>query len=303
MQDHDVLIIGAGPAGLTCGMYCARADLDVVLLEMLAPGGQMALTELIENYPGFEEGVMGAELASKMADQAKRFGLKIENGNVIDFQLDGEYKIVKTDTETYRCKVLVIASGTNHRELGIPGEESFSGRGVSFCATCDGPFYRDKEVTVVGGGDSAIQESLFLAKFASKITIIHRRDELRAVKSLVDKARNTPKIHYVWNSHVTEVLGETGVDAIRVRNKLTGEESTIPCTGFFIFIGMVPNVSFLNDLCKVDKLGFILTDDNCETDIPGVFAVGDVRAKTLRQVSTAVGDGATAAHNLEKYLE
>ena len=303
MKSHDVIIIGGGPAGLTCGLYCARADLDVVLLEVLAPGGQMALTELIENYPGFDDGIMGAELAVKMLEQAKRFGLKTETGNVTDVKIDGEYKIVTTDTETYRCKVIVIASGTNHRSIGIPGEETFYGKGVSHCATCDGPFYRGQEVTVVGGGDSAIQESLFLAKFASKVTVIHRRDELRAIKSLAEKALSTPNIEFVWNSHVIEIIGETGVDGIKIKNKLTQDESEIPCTGFFIFIGMLPNTDFFKDKSKTDDLGFLITDDNCETDVPGVFAIGDVRAKSLRQISTAVGDGATAAHNLEKYLD
>ena len=257
----------------------------------------------MENYPGFDDGVMGAELAAKMEHQARRFGLEIVTGEAKKLTLDGDYKIVETDSETFRAKVVVIASGTTHRSLGIPGEDDLFGRGVSNCATCDGPLYRQREVTVVGGGDSAIQESLFLAKFASKVTVIHRRNELRAIKTLADRALGEPKIEFVWDSHVTQVLGKDGVDGIRIKNKNTNEETDLPCDGFFVFIGMNPNVEFLEGQCKADAGGFLITDAGCETSIPGVFAIGDVRAKDMRQVATAVGDGATAARAMEKYLD
>lgn len=303
MQEHDVLIIGAGPAGLTAGIYAARAKLDVVLVEQLAPGGQIAVTELVENYPGFDEGIMGAELAMKMEAQARKFGLVIETGEVTSLKVEGDYKIIETDSEVYKVKVVVIASGTKHRSLGIPGEDRLFGRGVSNCATCDGPLYRDREVAVVGGGDSAIQESLFLTKFCSKVTVIHRRDELRAIKILADRAMADDRIHFAWNSVPTKVIGEDGVDGVMVKNVVTGEESAIDCDGFFVFIGLTPNTCFLESLCETDGGGFIITDDNCETNIQGIYAVGDIRSKRLRQVATAVGDGATAVHDLEKHLQ
>lgn len=302
MTEHDIIIIGAGPAGMTCGMYCARADLDVITLEKLAPGGQIAVTELVENYPGFEEGIMGAELVSKMERQAKKFGLQFKSTEVQNITIDGDYKIIETDSETYKSKVVVVASGTHHRVMGIPGEDNLFGRGVSNCATCDGPLYRGKEVAVVGGGDSAVQESLFLAKFASKVSVIHRREELRAIKILADRAMATENIEFIWNSTVSEVLGKDGVEGVRIRNKISGEESDLVCDGFFVFIGMIPNAQFVCDLCKTDENGFLFANDNCETNVPGVYAIGDVRVKNMRQVATAVGDGATAAHDLEKYL-
>ena len=302
MTEHDIIIIGAGPAGMTCGMYCARADLDVITLEKLAPGGQIAVTELVENYPGFEEGIMGAELVSKMERQAKKFGLQFKSTEVQNITIDGDYKIIETDSETYKSKVVVVASGTHHRVMGIPGEDNLFGRGVSNCATCDGPLYRGKEVAVVGGGDSAVQESLFLAKFASKVSVIHRREELRAIKILADRAMATENIEFIWNSTVSEVLGKDGVEGVRIRNKISGEESDLVCDGFFVFIGMIPNAQFVCDLCKTDENGFLFANANCETNVPGVYAIGDVRVKNMRQVATAVGDGATAAHDLEKYL-
>lgn len=302
VKEHEIIIIGAGPAGITCGMYCARADMDVISLEKLAPGGQIALTELVENYPGFEEGIMGAELVAKMERQAKKFGLKFVSTEVKNITVDGDYKNVETDSDIYRSKVVVVASGTHHRVLGIPGEDNLFGRGVSNCATCDGPLYRGREVAVVGGGDSAIQESLFLAKFASKVYVIHRRDELRAVKILADRALATENIQFIWNSTVSEVLGTDGVEGVRMRNKISGDEKDLPCDGFFVFIGMIPNTKFVCDLCKTDKIGFLYANDNCETNVPGIYAIGDVRVKNMRQVATAVGDGAAAAHDLEKYL-
>ena len=303
MREHDVVIIGAGPAGMTCGMYAARGGCDVVLLEKLAPGGQIAVTELVENYPGFDEGIMGAELAAKFEAQARRFGLEFVTAEVIKMTVDGDRKIIETDSESFAAKVVVVASGTHHRELGIPGENNLFGRGVSNCATCDGPLYRGREVTVVGGGDSAIQESLFLAKFASKVTIIHRRDKLRAIQILADRALAEEKIHFIWDSHVTEVVGTDGVDGIRVKNKKSQEESVVPCDGFFVFIGMIPNTQFLGGLSKTDEIGFLFTNDNCETNVPGIYAIGDVRVKNMRQVATAVGDGANAAHDFQKYID
>ena len=302
IQEYDLVIVGAGPAGMTCGIYGSRANLNTVIIEKLAPGGNVAITELVENYPGFEEGIMGAELASKFEAQALRFGTKFTSALVTGIELDGNYKIIHTDTGDFRTKVLVVASGTHHRFLEIPGEDRLFGRGVSNCATCDGPLYRGQNVAVVGGGDSAIQESLFLAKFVNKVTVIHRRDELRAQKILIDRAMAEKKIEFIWDSVVTEVIGEDGVDGVRIKNVKTNEEYVHNCAGFFVFIGMIPNTDFLCSQCDVDGGGFLITNENCETNIPGVYAVGDIRAKDLRQVVTAAGDGAVAAHDLEKYL-
>jgi len=303
MELYDTVIIGGGPAGLSAGIYAARAQLKLVLLEKLAPGGQIAVTELVENYPGFPDGVMGAELASQMEAQARKFGLPIESAEVRSVTVEGDIKIVKTDKAEYRARTLIVASGTNPRRLGIPGEMKYLGRGVSTCATCDAPLYRGRTVAVVGGGDSAIQEALFIAKFVDKCYVIHRRDELRAQKILQDRALAEPKIEFVWNSTVPRIVGDEGVTEVRVTNKLTGDESGLTVDGVFIFVGLLPNIDFLDGMIEADEKGFLLADQNMETNIPGIYAAGDVRSKILRQVATAVSDGATAAFDLEKHLD
>jgi thioredoxin reductase (NADPH) len=299
----DVIIIGGGPAGLTAGLYSARARLKVLLLERLAPGGQVLTTDRVENYPGFPDGVSGFELVERMKTQAERFGLTIQNEEVIGLGLAGADRKVITDRETLEAKALILACGATWKKVGIEGEKLLTGRGVSYCATCDGPFFRDEEVAVIGGGDTAVEEAIFLTRFASKIYLIHRRDQLRATKLLQERAMAEKKIEFVWDTVPARILGEGGVEGIELRNVKTGAMSQKTVKGVFVFIGTVPNTEFVKGLIELDKEGFILTDQNMETSVPGVFAVGDVRSKLFRQISTAVGDGATASFSAERYLE
>jgi thioredoxin reductase (NADPH) len=299
---HDLLIIGGGPAGLTAALYGARGGLDTVVLEMGAPGGQAGLTDRIENYPGFPEGINGMELAMKFAEQARRFGARIEMTTVQGVELNGEIKKAFTGSGEFTARAVIIASGAHPRPLGVPGEEEFRGRGVSYCATCDGAFFRDKKVAVVGGGDSAVEEALFLTRFASQVTIIHRRDALRATKVLQERARDNPKISFCWNTVVTRIKGEEKVGSLELKDVNSGATREEAFDGVFIFIGLEPNTGFLKGALTLDSQGYIVTRENLATSIPGVFAAGDVRAKDFRQVSTAVGDGAVAAMAAERYL-
>jgi len=299
---EDLIIIGAGPAGLTAGLYSARARLNAILFEKLLPGGQILSTDSIENYPGFPDGLSGFELVDRMKRQAEKFGLIIQSREVTGLEFHPEKKIVFTSDETLETRALIITSGAAPRKLGVNGEEKLTGKGVSYCATCDGPFYRDQEVAVVGGGDTAVEEALFLTRFASKVYIIHRRDELRATKLLQERALAEEKIVPVWDSVATQVVGETGVEGIDIQNVKTNEKSHLPVQGIFVFIGFYANNQLVKDLLELDRAGFIITNNEMETSVPGVFAAGDIRAKLLRQVSTAVGDGATAAFAAEKYL-
>ncbi len=300
--DYDLIIIGAGPAGLTAGLYAARARLNVLLLEKAVPGGQIIITDWIENYPGFPEGISGYDLAEKMKNQAESLGLKIETAEVHSVKLSKDIKEIILKDKTITAKTVIIASGASPRKLGI-GEGKFLGKGVSFCATCDGPFFRDKTVVAVGGGDTAVQESIFLTKFAKKVYLVHRRDELRAAKILQERAFENDKIELVWDSVATGIDGFFGVEGIRVKNVKTDEEKTIKADGCFIWVGILPNNDFVNDTLKLDEYGFIIADERMETSIPGVFAVGDVRNTPLRQVATAVGDGAIAAVSAEHFIE
>ncbi|MFP3927845.1 MAG: thioredoxin-disulfide reductase [Desulfobacteraceae bacterium] len=300
---HDVIIIGGGPAGLTAGIYCARARLDVVLLEKLAPGGQVLTTDWVENYPGFPDGISGFDLMDRMKSQAERFGLKVRSEEVVGLEVRGSGKAVKTDRGELEAGAVILSSGASWRKLGIEGEDRLMGRGVSFCATCDGPFYREQEVAVVGGGDTAVEETLFLTRFAGRIYHIHRRDELRAVKVLQERAFAEPKIEFIWDTVPVKILGEDGVEGIELRNVKTGETSRKAVQGVFVFIGTTPNSEVVKDLVELDRGGFVITDERMETSSPGIFAAGDVRSKPLRQISTAVGEGATAAFAVEKYLE
>lgn len=303
-EAYDIIIIGGGPAGLTAGLYCGRARRTTLMLEKAAVGGQAATTDHIENYPGFPDGVGGFELTQMMRTQAEQFDVEIREITAVEsIEADGDDRLVVTDGETFRARSVIIASGAEPSTLGIPGEAELRGRGVSYCATCDGAFYRDLEVAVVGGGDSAIEEAIFLTKFASKVYVIHRRDELRAARILQDRAFDNPRIELIWDSHLKKILGEGKVEEIVVENKNTHERSSIKLSGVFIYIGTVPNTTFCAGSVDLDDRDYILTDDKLETSMAGVFACGDCRANRLKQVSIAVGEGALAAVEADKYIE
>ncbi|WP_286822225.1 thioredoxin-disulfide reductase [Desulfobacter sp. UBA2225] len=302
MSEYDLVIIGAGPAGLTAGLYAARARMNVLLIEKAVPGGQILVTDWIENYPGFPEGISGYDLAEKIKEQALSMGLNIETAEVHGLDLSGTIREVIFKEKRIKTKSLIIASGASPKKPGI-GEEKFMGKGVSFCATCDGPFFRDKVLVAVGGGDTAIQESIFLTKFAKKVYVVHRRDELRATKILQERAFANDKIEFLWDSVVTGMDGFFGVEKVHVKNLKTGNESQIEANGCFIWIGILPNTEFIKGDVKTDESGFIVVDTKMQTNVPGVFAIGDVRDTPLRQIATAVGDGAIAAVSAEHYVE
>jgi len=303
IKSFKVIIIGGGPAGLTAGLYTSRSRLNTLLIEIGLLGGQMTTTEVIENYPGFPQGIHGDELSRLMEEQAKRFGLEVVSEEVVEIQLEGERKLVKTDGSTYLCEALIICTGNEYRKLGIPGEKEFTGKGVSYCATCDGAFFRDSQIVVVGGGDSALTEALYLTKFANELTIIHRRDALRGTKIYQERVFANPKIKMLWNSVAQEIKGDSIVRSIVVKNVKTGEVKEFNTEGVFLFVGLSPRTQFLKGLVNLDEAGYIITDENGETSVKGIFAAGDCRKKMLRQVATAVGDGAMAAFAAEKYLE
>ncbi len=301
---YDVVIIGGGPAGLTAGLYASRARLKALLLEAMMVGGQMVTTDIVENYPGFAQGISGTELTSIMEEQAKRFGLMTEMGEVVGLEVADGKKSVKTAGGAYQPEAVIICTGTEYRKLGIPGEAEFTGRGVSYCATCDGAFFQDSKIVVVGGGDSALSEALFLTKFAGEITIIHRRDALRATKIYQERAFANPKINFLWDSVVEEIRGNQTVENVIVKNVKSGEVSEVRTEGVFMFIGIEPKTAFLRGVVELDESGYVVADEtNLQTSVEGIYAAGDARKKLLRQVATAVGDGATAAFAVEKYLE
>ena len=300
---YDVIIVGGGPAGMTAGLYASRARLRTLLIENGLFGGQMTTTELIENYPGFPQGISGEELSRLMEEQAKRFGMEAISDEVEEIGLESDLKRVKTYDGEFFCRALIICTGTEYRKLGVPGEEKFKGRGISYCATCDGAFFKDSRIMVVGGGDSALTEALFLTKFVSELTIIHRRDALRATKIYQERTLNHPKIKFLWNSVVQEIKGDSVVRSVVVKNVKSGEVKEVETEGAFLFIGLTPRTHFLKELVQMDESGYIVTNENCEASIKGIFAAGDCRKKLLRQISTSVGDGATAAFAAEKYLE
>ncbi|MEA1939444.1 MAG: thioredoxin-disulfide reductase [Candidatus Caldatribacteriota bacterium] len=301
---YDAIIIGGGPAGLTAGIYLSRARMDTLLIEKNLPGGQVIITEIIENYPGFPHGIAGPELMQKMEEQAVQFGLKIEYGEVTEIKIkEDKVKIVRINNQEYKTLTVILASGAEASKLEVPGEEELRGRGVSYCATCDAPFFKHQKIVVVGGGDTAIEEALYLTKFVWGATIVHRRDRLRATKILQERVFANKKINFAWDSVVTRVLGKEKVEGVLIQNKETGEEKEIPCQGVFVFVGNIPNSNFLKELVKLDKKGYILTDDNMMTSQEGIYACGDVRKKILRQVVTACGEGATAAFAVQKYIE
>jgi thioredoxin reductase (NADPH) len=302
--DFDLIIIGGGPAGLTAGLYAARAKLKTLLLEKIVPGGQILVTDAVENYPGFPEGLSGSDLAMKMAEQAQKFGLAIETEEVISVDFSNSVKTIRLHDKTLSCRSVIIASGASPKKLGIPGEDVFYGKGVSFCATCDGPFYKNRVVAAVGGGDTAVQESLYLTKFASKVYLIHRRDQLRAEAILQDRALQNDKIEIIWDSVVTKIIGGlTNVEKIAVQNVKTCESRELKVDGCFIWVGIQPNTQFLGSAVKMDPWGFIEADGKMATSVPGVFAAGDVRTTPLRQIVTAVGDAAIAAYSAQHFIE
>jgi len=299
---EKLIIIGSGPAGWTAGIYAGRAQLEPLLITGSAPGGQMALTPEIENYPGFPQGIGGQELAQLMQQQAERFGTKVQTDEVTAVDLSTHpFKVVTYGGE-HEAKALIVATGTSPRKLEVPGEAEFVGRGVSYCATCDGFFYQDRRVVVVGGGDAAIEEAIFLTKFASRVYVVHRRNRLRAEKVFQERAFRNEKIEFVWDSVVEEILGDGKVTGVRLKNVKTGEESVLETDGVFIYVGAIPNTGFLEGQLELDDRGYIVTDRRCHTSVPGVFAAGDVQERVLRQVATAVGSGAMAAMEAEKFI-
>ena len=299
---YDTVIIGGGPAGYTAALYAARAGLDAVLLEKYSAGGQMALTHQIDNYPGFEEGIDGFSLADKMKTQAERFGAKTQNAEVFGADLNANPKIIETSDGTVYGKTVVIATGANPRELGLSEESELVGRGVSYCAVCDGMFYRGKTVVVVGGGDTAAADALLLSRVAKKVIIVHRRDTLRATKIYHEPLMKAENVEFRWNHVVTELLHEAKISGVRVRDVQSGAESEIECDGVCVSVGRKPATEFLAGQLELDKGGYIVAGEDTKTAIPGVYAVGDVRTKLLRQVVTAVADGAVAIHAAEEYL-
>lgn len=303
METRDIVIIGGGPAGLAAGLYAARAALNTVLIEQGVPGGLAASTERIENYPGFEEGIGGPELANRMDAQARRFGLEVINSSVHKLVRVEKGFIVKTGKGDLIARSVILATGARPKKLGVKGEAELHGLGVSYCATCDGAFFKGRKVAVVGGGDAAVEEAIFLTRFAEKVYIIHRRGELRATKIVQERARQNPKIEFVWHSEVAEILGSYFVEGIRVRNVQTGETEDKQVDGVFMYVGNSPATDLVKDLVDLDDRGYIVTGENMATSCPGLFAAGDVRQKLLRQVVTAVADGAIAAVAAEKYLE
>lgn len=302
-KDIDVAVIGAGPAGLSSALYAGRAKLSTLVAEQGVPGGQAATTHWIENYPGFPEGISGPDLMQRMDEQARKFGAEFIYAPVDNITSDNDscFSVVTAEGE-FRARTVIIATGTMPQSLGIPGEDKFRGVGVSYCATCDGPFFREKEVVVVGGGDSAIVEALFLTKFAALVTVVHRRGELRATKVLQDDAFSNPKIRFAWHSVAGEILGEGKVNGVVVKDVRTGNTRVIPADGIFVAIGSRPDTRFAEDMVDTDERGYIITDDRMRTRTPGLLAAGDVRAKSLRQVVTATADGAIAAVEAEKYI-
>lgn len=299
---YDVIVIGGGPGGYTAALYAARANLSVAILEKLSPGGQMGTTDVIDNYPGFPQGVNGFELAMQMKEGAERFGAQTQLAEVTQVELAGQVKTIHTSGGDYQARTVVLATGAHPRELGLPGERELRGRGVSYCATCDGMFYRGKTVVVVGGGNTAVSDVLYLSRLCEKVYLVHRRDTLRASKVYLDPLQKAENVEFVWDSEVKQLLRDQAVTGVRVRNKKTGEERDIPCGGVFVAVGYLPNTQLYRGQVELDEAGYVQADETTQTNLPGVFAVGDLRKKPLRQVVTAASDGAVAAHFIEEYL-
>lgn len=305
---YDVIVIGGGPGGYTAALYAARAGFSVLVLEKLSPGGQMGTTDKIDNYPGFSQGIGGFELAMQMKEGAERFGVKTKLSEVLEIKPEGLEKLAVTRKETYRARALVLATGASPRELGLPGERELRGRGVSYCATCDGMFYRGKTVCVIGGGNTAAADALYLSRLCEKVYLVHRRDRLRASKIYEEQLKQTGNVEFVWNSQAQELLHGERVTGVKVREKNTGEVRTLACDGVFVAVGLLPNSDLFRGLIELDEGGYVKADETTRAHgpegepLPGVFAVGDLRAKPVRQVVTAAADGAAAAYFLEEYL-
>ena len=299
---YDVIIIGGGPGGYTAALYAARANLSVLVLEKLTPGGQMGTTDVIDNYPGFPEGVSGFDLAMQMKQGAERFGAETRLSEVISVELAGPVKQVRTQEGTFQARTVVLAAGAHPRELGLPGERELRGRGVSYCATCDGMFYRGKTVAVVGGGNTAVSDVLYLSRLCEKVYLIHRRDELRASKVYLDPLQKAENVEFVWDSEVKALRHGGAVTGVQVVNKKTGQNRELSCQGVFVAVGHIPNTELFRGQVDLDEAGYVLANETTRTNLPGVFAVGDLRKKPLRQVVTAASDGAVAAHFIEEYF-
>ena len=303
MSEYDVLIIGGGPGGLTAGIYTGRAQLKVGLIDRLMPGGQVATTDWVENYPGFEDGISGFDLMQKMEKQARRFNLEILTGTIENIDFTTHPKMIVAGGKEYSAKTIIIATGTDPKLLNVPGEMEFKGRGVSYCATCDGPFFKDKDVVVVGGGSSGVQESLFLSRFVKSIQLVEFMDHLNAEKILQERAHADPKFSFYLNHEVLSINGEQTVSSVTVRDRATEEKKELKADGVFIWVGLLPNTEFLREKIDLDEWGYILTNEEMETSAEGVYAAGDVRQKSIRQITTAVGDATVAAESALKFIE
>ncbi|MEC5425384.1 thioredoxin-disulfide reductase [Virgibacillus sp. C22-A2] len=299
----DVIIVGAGPAGMTAAVYASRANLETLMIERGIPGGQMANTEDVENYPGYDH-ILGPDLSNKMFEHAKKFGAEYAYGDIKEVIDHGDYKTVVAGKKEYKTRSLIITTGAQYKKIGIPGEEELGGRGVSYCAVCDGAFFKQKNLIVIGGGDSAVEEGIYLTRFADKVTVVHRRDELRAQKIIQERAFDNDKMEFVWDTVVTKINEKDGkVGSATLKNNKTGEEYDHEIDGVFVYIGMIPLSEPFKSLGITNEEGYIPTNENMETNIPGIFAAGDIREKTLRQIVTATGDGSIAAETAQKYIE
>jgi thioredoxin reductase (NADPH) len=303
MEVRDLVIVGAGPAGLTAGLYAARARLDALLLERLSPGGQVLNTHWVENWPGDVAGVSGFDLADRFRDHALKFGLAIKSSEVKGLKLEGDLKVLDTDGGPVGAKAVILAMGASPRKLGVPGEAELAGRGVSYCGTCDGPFFRDKVVVAFGGGNTAAEEAAFLTKFAKKVYLVHRRDELRACKVLCERVQANDRIEVLWSHIPLAIEGKDGVEAVLLKDLKTGQEKRLMAEGAFVFVGTGPSTGFCHGVLDMDPEGFILTDLGMQTSLPGVYAAGDCRSTILRQIVVAAGDGAVASFAAQRYLE
>ena len=302
-KTYDVIVVGAGPTGMTSAMFTGRANLKTLLIERMLPGGQIATTSTVENYPGYPDGIEGPDLSDAMMEHAKQYGIENLSAAVLGIQLDGADRIVQTDEGDMRAKAVIITSGADHNRLGVPGEMQYMGKGVSNCAVCDGAFFADTPVAVVGGGDAALDEGLFLTRYASKVSVIHRRRQLRASKILQDRALAHPKMEFIWDTAVESIDGQNVVDHVKTRNLQTGAEGQLDVEGVFIYIGLSPNTDYLKGLLPIDTGGHLIANAKMETGTPGIYAAGDIRQNAARQVVSAAGDGATAAMSVRAYLK